>query len=192
MPNIPDSRNVRQSGLYLNLNNMENNSVYNPSMSTYRFLQEIDIRCDDHLTKFKEDFQATRYCSECKSLICDICVIDFHHEHFKSARTRIDEYFRSQKNKLENLKAKVSSSIKHKTLLNDLLVTQDSYIKNVDVFFLKRKANLESIRSKVDVLITDEIELNHKMQENIKNFYNNECYRRIDKPLKDLEECKSI
>jgi len=133
--------------------------------------------------------QAARYCTECKALCCDSCVIEYHFTHIDSAKIRIEDYIKKQKNELDELKAAINTSVKHKTVLNELLISQDSHLNNIDLYFLKRKSNLEIIKSKIELLITDEIELCAKMKDNLQNFYKEECYRRLEAPMKNLEEC---
>ena len=55
-------------------------------------MSNVFLKCDDHLNRFNQIIQATRYCSECNKACCDTCVIDFHIEHIIHAKTRIDEY----------------------------------------------------------------------------------------------------
>ena len=93
---------------------MPQTMLSNNIMSTKTFMNEIDLRCDDHLYKYKEDVQATRYCSDCKCLCCDSCVIEFHNAHIAAAKTKIEDYFRKQKLELEDLRSKINSSIKIK------------------------------------------------------------------------------
>ena len=67
-----------------------NNLIPNNIMSTGVFMQNIDLRCDDHINKFNLDIQATRFCSKCKILCCDIYIIDFHNAHIFS-KIKIEE-----------------------------------------------------------------------------------------------------
>jgi hypothetical protein len=175
-------RPVEYSGYDLN-----SKSVYNPNMSTMRFMTEIDLRCDDHLLRLKEDWQADRYCSECKILCCDSCVIEYHNQHIQEAKTKIEDFFKKQKNELEDLKSKVMTSIKQKTALNELHNVVETNEKSVLSFFMKRKNFLENLKIKIESLLADENDLCNKMKENLQIFYREECFRRMDKPLKDME-----
>jgi len=65
--------------------------------STRVFMKSIDLRCDDHLLKFQEDVEATRFCQKCNVLCCDSCVIDYHIEHISLAKKKVEDYFLSQK-----------------------------------------------------------------------------------------------
>ena len=85
--------------------NPNSQSIYNPNISTVKFLSEMDLRCDDHLNRLKQNFQADRYWSDCKSLCCDSCVIEYHYEHINSAKIKVEEYFKKQKCELEEIKA---------------------------------------------------------------------------------------
>ena len=44
--------------------------------STKAFMKSVDLRCEEHLSKFQEDMEATRFCEKCNVLCCDSCVID--------------------------------------------------------------------------------------------------------------------
>jgi hypothetical protein len=185
---IPTNLPQQSFGDFQNTSFELNRSLYNPSMSTLRFMNEIDLRCDDHLIQYKEDMQATRYCTDCKTLCCDSCVIEFHSTHIAAAKTRIEDYFKKQKNEMEDLKVKLNSSIKHKTVLAELNTTFDNHEKSITNFFLKRKNYLESLKNKIDALLLEDNELALKVRETVNCFYKEECYTRIDKPLKDLED----
>ena len=119
-------------------------------MSTKTFMNQIDLRCDDHVYKYKEDVQATRYCSECKCLCCDSCVIEFHNSHINSAKTKIEDYFRKQKLELEDLRSKINSSIKFKVNITEINNIIDNHEKVLSSFFSRRKAFLEEIKMKID------------------------------------------
>jgi hypothetical protein len=168
-------------------NDLSSRSVYNPNMSTMRFMAEIDLRCDDHLTKHREDVQAARYCSECKVLCCDSCVIEFHSQHIQAARVKIEDYFKKQKLELEDLRSKINSSIKHKSALSELHVTMENHEKTISNYFNKRKNFLENLKSKIETILTEENDLYNKLTDNLQNFYRDECFRRMDKPLKETE-----
>ena len=162
-------------------------SLYNPSMSSMRFLSEIDLRCDDHLAKLKEDFKADRFCSECKVMCCDSCVIEYHSEHIKSARLKVEDYFKKQKIDIEELRFKINSSIKHKTIFSEFDVTMDFLEKNISTLFLKRKNVIENLKIKLEMMLCEENVLFGKMKESLFNFYKDEALKRMDKPIKELE-----
>ena len=61
--------------------NKEKEIEKNDLFSTRVFMKSIDLRCEDHLSKFQEDMEATRFCQKCNILCCDSCVIDYHVEH---------------------------------------------------------------------------------------------------------------
>ena len=91
-PGLPQKVAGYEPGMYVKQSN-----VFPPQqmgmdiMSTKNFMNQIDLWCDDHVYKYKEDVQATRYCSECKCLCCDSCVIEFHNSHINSAKTKIED-----------------------------------------------------------------------------------------------------
>jgi hypothetical protein len=163
-------------------------SIYNPSQSTIRFMNEVDLRCDDHLLKSKEDIMATRFCSDCKVLCCDSCVIEFHHAHIASAKTKVEDYFKKQKNEMEDLKSKLNSSIKHKSFLSELQVTLDAHERSISNYFLKRRSYLESLKNKIDTLLIEDNELAGKIKETVHCFYRDEGYKRIERPVKEMED----
>lgn len=166
-------------------------SVYNPNMSTIRFLAEVDLRCDDHLTKFNEDVKADRFCSECKLLCCDACVIDYHIDHINSAKARVEDYFKKQKFEMEELRSKIYSSIKHKTVLSEFNLTMEILDKNISTFFLRRQNHLENFKLKIDSLLCEESDLCNRMKECLHAFYKDEALKRMDKPIKELDHLQS-
>ena len=89
-------------------------SNQNNIFSTKVFMKSIDLRCEDHLTKFQEDVEATRFCQKCNILVCDSCVIDYHIGHIDFAKKKVDDYFLAQKNNIIELKNKVKDSTKYK------------------------------------------------------------------------------
>lgn len=168
-------------------NDMSSRSVYNPNISTMRFMAEIDLRCDDHLTKYKEDVLAARYCSDCKILCCDSCVIEFHSQHIQAAKVKLEDYFKKQKLELEELKSKITSSIKNKSALTELNDTMENHEKTLSNYFNKRKNLLENLKSKIETIMSEESDLYNRLKDNLENFYHDECFRRMDKPLKENE-----
>jgi hypothetical protein len=161
-------------------------SSFNPNASTISFMNQIDIRCDDHI-RLNEDVQATRFCSECKSLCCDSCVIEYHHSHISAAKVKVEEYFKKQKSELEELKNKLSNSIKQKMILSELQLSFDSNDRLIMSWFDRRKESLENVRNKIDLLLLEEDELRLKMREIIHSFFREECGKRLENPLKELE-----
>ena len=89
-------------------------SIPNDLFATRVFMKSIDLRCEDHLTKFQEDIEATRFCQKCNILVCDSCVIDYHIDHINLAKKKVDEYFIAQKNNIVDLNNKIQDSIKYK------------------------------------------------------------------------------
>ena len=82
--------------------------------TTKYFMKSIDLRCEDHLTKFQEDMEATRFCEKCNVICCDSCVIDYHIDHIASAKKKVEDYLLSQNNLIVNLNDKIKESIKYK------------------------------------------------------------------------------
>ena len=67
-----------------NLNLMDKENMF---ASKY-FMKSIDLRCEDHVTKFQEDVEATRFCQKCNVICCDSCVIDYHIDHISFAKKK--------------------------------------------------------------------------------------------------------
>ena len=166
-----------------------NNNKIEGIMSTGIFMKNIDIRCDDHLKNYNTDVQATRFCSQCKSLCCDTCVIDFHNEHINFAKTKIEEYFRNAKLKLEDLSSKVNNSIRFRVNYEEIDKIIQNHQKILDSYFNRRKNKLENLKEKIDMIIEYDNEIHNTLTENIKIFYKDECAVRMNQPL---EENKSL
>ena len=66
----------------------ENSEERQKLFSTKVFMKSIDLRCEDHLSKFQEDMEATRFCEKCNILCCDSCVIDYHVDHIALAKKK--------------------------------------------------------------------------------------------------------
>ena len=111
--------------------------------STKVFMKSIDLRCEDHLTKFQEDIEATRFCQKCNVLICDACVIDYHIDHINLAKKKVDDYFIAQKNNIIELKNKVQDSIKYKINEKEIDKIVNSQKKLVEDFFSRRAEESE-------------------------------------------------
>ena len=166
-----------------------NNNKIEGIMSTGIFMKNIDIRCDDHLKNYNTDVQATRFCSQCKSLCCDTCVIDFHNEHINFAKTKIEEYFRNAKLKLEDLSSKVNNSIRFRVNYEEIDKIIQNHQKILDSYFNRRKNKLEDIKKKIDMIIEYDNEIHNTLNDNIETFYKDECAVRMNQPL---EENKSL
>ena len=147
-----------------------NNNYMEPIMNTMAFMKNIDLRCDDHLKKFNTDIQATRFCSQCKVLCCDTCVIDFHNDHINFAKTKIEEYFRNAKLKLEDLSSKVNNSIRFRVNYEEIDKIIQNHNKILDSYFNRRKNKLEDIKKKIDMIIEYDNEIHNTLTENIKIF----------------------
>ena len=166
-----------------------NNNYMEPIMNTMAFMKNIDLRCDDHLKNYNTDVQATRFCSQCKSLCCDTCVIDFHNEHINFAKTKIEEYFRNAKLKLEDLSSKVNNSIRFRVNYEEIDKIIQNHQKILDSYFNRRKNKLEDIKKKIDMIIEYDNEIHNTLNDNIETFYKDECAVRMNQPL---EENKSL
>ena len=164
-----------------------NNLIPNNIMSTGVFMQNIDLRCDDHINKFNLDIQATRFCSKCKMLCCDTCVIDFHNDHINFAKIKIEEYFKNAKLKIENLQYKVNNSIRFKLNNQEIDNIINNQNKILDIYFNGRKNKFEDLKKKIDIIIQNDNEIYEKLKEKISIFYKDECFIRMNQPLKENE-----
>ena len=147
-----------------------NNLIPNNIMSTGVFMQNIDLRCDDHINKFNLDIQATRFCSKCKMLCCDTCVIDFHNDHINFAKIKIEEYFKNAKLKIENLQSKVNNSIRFKLNNQEIDNIINNQNKILDIYFNGRKNKFEDLKKKIDIIIQNDNEIYEKLKEKISIF----------------------
>ena len=155
--------------------------------STRVFMKSIDLRCDDHLLKFQEDVEATRFCQKCNLLCCDSCVLDYHIEHINSAKKRVDDYFISQKNHIVELNNKIQESIKYKINEKEIDKIVVSQKKVIEDFFLRRKEEIEVSKKKLENVLNFEKELKDKMLKAIESFYKDECFKRLKVPIDNNE-----
>ena len=182
-PNYQSKNMLIQDSTYKPYNNNNMPGI----MSTGLFMKNIDLRCDDHLKKFNTDIQATRFCSQCKVLCCDTCVIDFHNDHINFAKTKIEEYFRNAKLKLEDLSSKVNNSIRFRVNYEEIDKIIQNHNKILDSYFNRRKNKLEDIKKKIDMIIEYDNEIHNTLTENIKIFYKDECSEKMNQPLEENE-----
>ena len=182
-PNYQSKNMLIQDSTYKPYNNNNMPGI----MSTGLFMKNIDLRCDDHLKKFNTDIQATRFCSQCKVLCCDTCVIDFHNDHINFAKTKIEEYFRNAKLKLEDLSSKVNNSIRFRVNYEEIDKIIQNHQKVLESYFNRRKNKLEDIKKKIDMIIEYDNEIHNTLTENIKIFYKDECSEKMNQPLEENE-----
>ena len=155
--------------------------------STKIFMKSIDLRCEDHLTKFQEDIEATRFCEKCKILCCDACVIDYHIEHISSAKKKVEDYFLSQKNHITELNNKIQESIKYKINEKEIDKIVLEQKKIIEDFFQRRKDEIDITKKKLENILNFEKELKEKMIKAIETFYKDECYKRLKVPIENNE-----
>jgi len=155
--------------------------------STKVFMKSIDLRCEDHLTKFQEDIEATRFCQKCNVLICDACVIDYHIDHINLAKKKVDDYFLVQKNNIIELKNKVQDSIKYKINEKEIDKIVNSQKKLVEDFFTRRAEESEIFIKKFKNLQNLETEIKNAMVKSIEIFYRDECFKRLQSPIEKNE-----
>ena len=151
------------------------------------FMKSIDLRCEDHLTKYQEDMEATRFCQKCNVLVCDSCVIDFHIDHINSAKKKVDEYFIAQKNNIVELNSKIQDSIKYKINEKEIDKIINSQKKLVEDYFSRKGEETEIILKKFQNLKNQETEIKDTILKAIEIFYKDECYKRLQKPIESNE-----
>ena len=155
--------------------------------STRVFMKSIDLRCDDHLLKFQEDVEATRFCQKCNVLCCDSCVIDYHIEHISLAKKKVEDYFLSQKNHIVDLNNKIQDSIKYKINEKEIDKIVVSQKKIIEDFFIRRKEEIELSKKKLENVLNFEKEIKDKMIKAIETFYKDECFKRLKIPIENNE-----
>jgi len=155
--------------------------------STKVFMKSIDLRCEDHLTKFQEDIEATRFCQKCNILICDACVIDYHIDHINFAKKKVDDYFMAQKNNIIELKNKVQDSIKYKVNEKEIDKIVNTQKKLIEDFFSRRAEESEIFIKKFKNLQNLETEIKNAMVKSIEIFYRDECFKRLQSPIEKNE-----
>ena len=168
-------------------NTEDNQNIF----STRVFMKSIDLRCDDHLLKFQEDVEATRFCQKCNTLCCDSCVLDYHIEHIDLAKRKVEDYFLSQKNHIVELNNKIQESIRYKINEKEIDKIVDSQKKVIEDFFQRRKEEIEVSKKKLENVLNFEKELKDKMVKAIETFYKDECFKRLKIPIENNERLGS-
>ena len=170
-----------------NINQKIDSSLQNNLFATKVFMKSIDLRCEDHLTKFQEDVEATRFCQKCNILVCDSCVIDFHIDHIELAKKKVDDYFIQQKNNIIDLRNKVQDSIKYKINQKEIDKIINSQKKLVEDFFARRGEEWQLFIKKLNNLQNLETEIKNSIIKSIEIFYKDECFKRLQSPIEKNE-----
>ena len=170
-----------------NINQKIDSSLQNNLFATKVFMKSIDLRCEDHLTKFQEDVEATRFCQKCNILVCDSCVIDFHIDHIELAKKKVDDYFIQQKNNIIDLRNKVQDSIKYKINQKEIDKVINSQKKLVEDFFARRGEEWQLFIKKLNNLQNLETEIKNSIIKSIEIFYKDECFKRLQSPIEKNE-----
>ena len=155
--------------------------------STKVFIKSIDLRCEDHLSKYQDDMEATRFCQKCNVLCCDACVIDYHIDHINLAKKKVDEFFISQKNHIVELNNQIQESIKYKINEKEIDKIVNSQKKIIEDFFLRRKDEIDISKKKLENVLNFEKELKDKMLKAVETFYKDECFKRLKVPIENNE-----
>ena len=170
-----------------NNQNLESSSLKQNLFSTQIFMKSIDLRCEDHLTRFQEDVEATRFCQKCNISICDSCVIDFHIDHINLAKKKVDDYFITQKNNIIELRNKVKDSLKYKVNEKEIDKIVNSQKKLIENFFARRSEESQLIIKKINNLQNLETDIKNSLIKSIEIFYRDECFKRLQSPIEKNE-----
>jgi hypothetical protein len=147
--------------------------------TTKFFIKSVDLQCENHLKKFQEEVQATRYCKKCNIICCDTCAIEYHINHISLAKQKIQDFLKFQKDLIVQLNIKIQELIKYKINekeIDTILISQQELIQK---FFSRRKEEIEVIKKKLESINECDIELEKKMLKSIEVFYKDECYKRL-------------
>lgn len=154
------------------------------------FMRDIDISCDDHRKNQNANAIAIRFCKKCKVLCCDECIIDYHIDHIHEAKMKITEYFSIKRKELEDIKKTNYAHIQHKKFLEEVDEKKDQLIKKANNFFIRKSNEIDNIKAKLDTIKEEQKQIKEKTITNIKTFFVEECYNRMERPLTNLEKCK--
>ena len=166
--------------------NVESSSQKN-LFATQIFMKSIDLRCEDHLTKFQEDKEATRFCQKCNIIVCDSCVIDYHIDHIDLAKKKVDDYFITQKNNIIELRNKVQDSLKYKINQKEIDKIINSQKKLIENFFTRRAEEWQLYIKKLNNLQNLETDIKNSIIKSIEIFYRDECFKRLQSPIEKNE-----
>jgi len=180
-PNVYQSNNY-MPGPYNNMNHYGMSELNN----TQVFMNKVDINCEEHRNRSLGTSEATRFCTQCKIICCDSCVIEYHNDHIAKAKIKIEEYFSEQKKELEELIDSNKYCIEHKRYLAEVDKRKEKILDDFNQYFSRRQGAYEAIMTKITDLAKEEKEIKNQLCESIEFFYKQECYKRIDNPIKAL------
>lgn len=181
----PYKQNMKNYPYYSNYTNQLGQSIMN---TTQLFPRQIDISCEDHKKIDSSIIQATRYCTKCKLLICDSCVIDYHIAHIDEAKVKIEEYCKSKKDELEELKKTNKLCLESKSFLKEVEENKNTILQDVNKIFTRREAVYLGLQSIFTDLKLEEDKIKKRIEEQIEIFFKEECSKRIQVPLQLLEK----
>ena len=161
------------------LDSKNNVDLNNNLFTTKFFIKSVDLQCENHLRKFQEEVEATRYCKKCNIICCDTCAIEYHIDHISLAKQKIQDFLKFQKDLIVQLNFKIQELIKYKINekeIDTILISQQDLIQK---FFSRRKEEIEIIKKKLESINECDEELEKKMLKSIEVFYKDECYKRL-------------
>ena len=156
------------------------------------FMKDIDISCDDHRIHHNAAVVAVRYCSRCKALCCDECIVDYHRDHISEAILKLNEYFSSKRKELEDIKNTIYSHIENKSFLEEVNERKDQIIIKTNNYFQRKSNEIDIIIAKLETIKQEQKKIKENTIANVEAFFIEECYNRMEKPLSNLKECKLL
>ena len=158
----------------------KNNVDLNSNLFTTKFfIKSVDLQCENHLKRFQEEVEATRYCKKCNIICCDTCAIEYHINHISLAKQKIQDFLKFQKELIIHLDIKIQELIKYKINekeIDSILISQQELIQK---FFSRRREEIEIIKKKLESINECDTELEKKLLKSIEVFYKDECYKRL-------------
>ena len=123
------------------LDRKNNVDLNNNLFTTKFFIKSVDLQCENHLKKFQEEVEATRYCKKCNIICCDTCAIEYHINHISLAKQKIQDFLKFQKDLIVQLNIKIQELIKYKINekeIDTILISQQELIQKI-LFKEKRR-----------------------------------------------------
>lgn len=178
------------NGFSHNADQSYNESFYYKECLNFQKPAEIEFFCMDHKNlkseKEKSIYGAERYCTKCSKLICDICVVEFHHDHMEEARTNAKSYFMSKKTEVEKMKNKNTSIIQRKDFLEEIEKKEDSMRSLIKKIIRSKINQAETVMKKLESLCNKYSEVETKLIANLDSFFKDDLYQKLDRPIEKL------
>lgn len=151
------------------------------------------IACNDHLerqlSKSTEVISATRFCSKCNKFICDKCVIDYHSDHVKNAKTLIDDYCNNIKEELIQLRNKLAE-LERGNFRKDSEFKINSIKEAISKEFASKKNKVSYLVSRIKEIDSEFDRLKTVILANIEKFYRVDCYTKLSNQYNLVKQCR--